>query len=187
MVVRDAENSGFELRQIHTVSTVDGCDVAVGQTGAGSKSEKSAPLRISKARAGETVFTYAYPNTAIVKRAGKNKLVTNPAFYRGEVVEYYPEGRDSRMLSWPSYQVNFHMHPGASGGPVFDRSGFIIGINCSSLEPERNIAFVTDIENVKHAIVSQVTFKDQPPIDMTVGEMIEKGYINPFPMPPKSM
>lgn len=52
MMVRNSENSGFELRQVHTVSTVDGCDVAVGQVGAGSKSEKSAPLRISKAHAG---------------------------------------------------------------------------------------------------------------------------------------
>ncbi len=180
-MVRNAGDSGFELRRIHTVSTVDGCDVAIGQVDAGSKSEKCAPLRISKAEAGEMVFTYAYPNTEIVERHGKQELVTNPAFYRGEVVEYYPEGRDKRMLSWPSYQVDFHMHPGASGGPVFDRSGFVIGINCSSFDPDRNIAFVTDIENIKHAVVSKVIIEDQPPMNMTIGEMISKGYIDPFP------
>lgn len=180
-MVRNAGDSGFELRRVHTVSTVDGCDVAIGQVDAGSKSEKCAPLRISKAATGETVFTYAYPNTEIVERHGKQELVTNPAFYRGEVVEYYPNGRDKLMLSWPSYQVNFHMHPGASGGPVFDRSGFVIGINCSSFDPDRNIAFVTDIENVKHAVVSNVLLENQPPMNMTIGEMISKGYIDPFP------
>lgn len=180
-MVRRSNSSAFEERRIHIVSTVDGCDVAVCQVDAGSKCEKSAPIRVSKAEVGETVFTFAFPNTEIVHRDGKNILVTNPAFYRGEVVEFFPEGRDKYLLSWPLYHVDFYMHPGASGGPVFDRSGFVIGINCASMEPERNIAYVTDIENVKHAVVRQVSSEDQSLIDMTIGGMIDKGYINPFP------
>lgn len=180
-IVRCSDSSAFEERRIQIVSTVDGCDIAVCQVDVGSKCEKFAPFRISKAEVGETVFTFAFPNTEIVHRDGKNVLVTNPAFYRGEVVEFFPEGRDKYLLSWPLYHVDFHMHPGASGGPVFDRSGFVIGINCASMEPERNVAYVTDIENVKHAIVRQVSPHHQSPIHMTIGEMIEKGYIDPFP------
>ncbi|WP_421445142.1 S1 family peptidase [Agrobacterium tumefaciens] len=180
-MVRRSNSSAFEERRIHIVSTVDGCDVAVCQVDAGSRCEKCAPLRISKAEVGETVFTFAFPNTEIVDRDGKHVLVTNPAFYRGEVVEYYPEGRDKYLLSWPLYHVDFHMHPGASGGPVFDRSGFVIGINCASMEPERSIAYVTDIENVKHAVVSNVTYGNKPPMNMTIGEMIKNSYIDPFP------
>jgi hypothetical protein len=64
------------------------------------------------------------------------------------------------------------MHAGASGGPVFDQHGRVFGINCRSFQPETDVAFVTDIENIKDAEVLRIRIDGQYHERITVREMI---------------
>lgn len=138
----------------------------------------SLPIRGGKANASEIAFTYAYPNSVVLEKDdGDQEIVLNPAFYRGKVIEYYPEQRD-RLMNWPCYHVDFHMHAGASGGPVFDRHGRVFGINCRSFQPETDVSFVTDIENIKDAQVLGIQIDGKYHERITVREMILQGAIS---------
>lgn len=53
---------------------------------------------------------------------------------RGPVTNRFPHGRDSSMVPWPVIEVACPVRGGMSGGPVFDESGHLIGLVCSSLD-----------------------------------------------------
>ena len=40
------------------------------------------------------------------------------------------------MLRFPCYEMSLPILPGMSGGPVFDETGHLRGVICSSVEPE---------------------------------------------------
>ena len=52
----------------------------------------------------------------------------------GNVAEIYPEKRDSLILNFPSFRVNFKSKPGMSGGPVFNKAGNLVGVISSGME-----------------------------------------------------
>jgi hypothetical protein len=51
----------------------------------------------------------------------------------GQITERYPERRDRSMCPWPTIEVNCGTQGGMSGGPVFDKNGWLVGILCSSV------------------------------------------------------
>jgi hypothetical protein len=51
----------------------------------------------------------------------------------GEVSAQHPVGRDRSMLPWPVLRVDCPAWGGMSGGPVFDASGYVVGVVCSSM------------------------------------------------------
>jgi len=51
----------------------------------------------------------------------------------GEVTAQYPTGRDRFLMPWPALEVDCTAWGGMSGGPVFDESGHLIGLVCSSV------------------------------------------------------
>jgi hypothetical protein len=93
----------------------------------------------------EPVFTFAYPDTVVEQHANSTALHTNPHFYEGKIEEHFPERRDSSLLTWPCFQTNMHLHGGASGGPVFDSTGAVFGINTSSMAPWTDVSYVSKI------------------------------------------
>lgn len=52
----------------------------------------------------------------------------------GIVTNRYPSGRDRAMLPWPCLEVDCGSRGGMSGGPVFDESGLLVGVLCSSFD-----------------------------------------------------
>jgi len=60
----------------------------------------------------------------------------------GVVEERYPDGRDKVLLPGPALQVDCPALGGMSGGPVFDKSGHLVGLLSSSVEGE-GISFVS--------------------------------------------
>lgn len=54
----------------------------------------------------------------------------------GLVTNRYPNGRDRLMLPWPVLEVDCPSLGGMSGGPVFDRHGYLVGLLCSSFSAE---------------------------------------------------
>lgn len=51
----------------------------------------------------------------------------------GEILEIYPDKRDSVMLPFPVARVNAQFEPGMSGGPVINARSEVCGIICSSM------------------------------------------------------
>lgn len=53
----------------------------------------------------------------------------------GKVTAVYaePTGRDRLMLPWPCIEIDCPTWGGMSGGPAFDRNGFLVGLLCSSV------------------------------------------------------
>jgi hypothetical protein len=53
---------------------------------------------------------------------------------RGQVLEVFPEQRDSVIMPFPCFRSDIPIYGANSGGPVFDRFGRVCGVNCTSYE-----------------------------------------------------
>ncbi len=125
------------LRRIRRVSFMKPQDIAIGQ--ADNYVEKFPENPLQNLRVGLTtelpspddfVITYAYPENDTLDF---NKTDTAPA-----IAGNYFEGRFLRLVNnsehpfmpYPYFETTIRSRPGASGGPVFDSTGRVIGINC---------------------------------------------------------
>jgi S1-C subfamily serine protease len=90
-------------------------------------------------KVGESVIGFGYPKMAgtIEGTLGSGQTLINyrqdTAFTRGQIVEVYPERRDSSMLRFPCFRTNARFDPGMSGGPVMNERGSVCGVICNSL------------------------------------------------------
>jgi V8-like Glu-specific endopeptidase len=87
-------------------------------------------LSLTPMKVGGKIHTFAYPETI----HNGNEIVFHGNYYAGEVKEYLPEGRDKTMLPNSCYQTTMNIRGGASGGPVFNTHGVVIGINSTGFE-----------------------------------------------------
>jgi len=93
---------------------------------------------IENTEIGENVFTIGFPLNSIM---GNNFKVNN-----GIVSSNTGISDDIRL-----YQISVPLHPGNSGGPLFNENGDIIGITSSRLNGK---AIGTSVQNVNYAIKS---------------------------------
>ncbi len=109
-------------------------------------------LTMAKAqpKIGETVHTYAYPKNEVVKMEdGSFVGEFQPMYQFGEVVEYFPNGRDRTFLPGPCYQTTILVEGGSSGGPIFNQEGKVVGINSTGYEGVTPpVSFFTPISEI---------------------------------------
>lgn len=109
------------------------------------------------------VATYAYPkHKNVLGEDGRQILALAPTFYDGDLVAYFPKGRDSVLLPGPCYQTSITVHGGASGGPVFDQNGEVFGINSTGIMGA-DISFVSNIKEIFDLAVDGVSIDGGPP------------------------
>lgn len=103
-------------------------------------------LSCKEMRAGDKIVTCAYPET---KHSGFD-ITFRIKFYNGEIQEYLSQGRDNVMLPNPCYHTSINILGGASGGPVFNSDGHVIGINSTGFSSgdldHSPISFISDIK-----------------------------------------
>lgn len=176
----------FYDRAIRQLVVSESSDIAVGVCQEAKHNGNGAVLRNPRLRLslrdleeGEDIVSYAYPDSVTEHLGDKTAVHTNPHFYAGKIVKHYPEKRDSAMMNWPCFQTSMHIHGGASGGPVFDPTGSVFGINTLSLEPQTDVSYVTKIEAALAIVVNDVIVGDAPPRAYTLEEILRIQKIAP--------
>ncbi|QBR71469.1 hypothetical protein CU048_09455 [Beijerinckiaceae bacterium] len=96
------------------------------------------PVNPFSPEVGERVAAFGYRLSSVQvskNEDGGNHIAVDdePMVSIGEVREVFEMRRDSN-LPFPCYQVSARFDGGMSGGPVFDETGCICGIVCSSIE-----------------------------------------------------
>lgn len=81
----------------------------------------------------------------------------------GKVTQVFEKERDSVMLPFPCFQSNVPIYGANSGGPVFDESGRICGINCTSYEGS-DISFHVPMKGVLDLWARDIEFIPEDPV-----------------------
>lgn len=154
-------NDEYKIRSITRGFWSKHSDVAVAQLDQPVHKETKAilhnkllKLSTSKSLINDIVFTFAYPASEFSMEGSSQKLVFCPSFYEGKLIKYFPRGRDRTMLPNPCWQTNIYIHGGASGGPVFNSKGAVIGINSTSLNIAPDCSHISTIE---HALSLEIS------------------------------
>jgi len=79
---------------------------------------------------GERLVTYAYPENKILDFTSTERTPTIKGdYYEGEFLRYVDDSENPSMPC-PYFETTIEIKSGASGGPVFDTRGRVIGVNC---------------------------------------------------------
>lgn len=133
-------------------------------------------LSYKKMEPGDKVVTCAYPETI---HAGPD-ITFRIKFYSGEIQEYLPQGRD-KMLPNSCYHTTINILGGASGGPVFNSEGRVIGINSTGFtcsDDQLPISFISDIKDCINIILEDITLPCGNYIQKcTIKDLCESGHV----------
>ncbi len=127
----------IHLRPILWINKNDKSDIAVGQAENYMKNFTKNPLMnlrsklSSKTPSADTkVVTYAYPENKILDMTNKEIPPTIHGDYFDGVFLRYLSVPENPSMSSSYYETTIEIRSGASGGPVFNKRGQIIGVNC---------------------------------------------------------
>lgn len=178
-------NDEYILRNIKKGFWFDKSDVAVAvldqpthKTSKELLKNKVLKISLEKCAQGDPVFTFAYPDSEISENEKKQTMEFAHAFFAGELQEEYPEGRDQGMLPNPCWRCNIHIHKGASGGPVFNASGKVIGINSTSFSNDPSCSFVSTLSHIIDLKIRDIKIEGYKKNDFTLKELSEIGMVH---------
>jgi S1-C subfamily serine protease len=149
-------NNGSPLRSIKKVFWKNDSDVAVALLD--QLNQKNAFLKLSSSvcRKGDFIYTYAFPVSQIEQLGESPGRLPSLDIFSGILEEEYPQGRDTRMLPNPCWKTNLPIHAGASGGPVFNQEGKVIGLNNSSLNIDPSCSFISTLDHIMDLKISDI-------------------------------
>lgn len=98
---------------------------------------------------GQIVKNFGYGGSSV---KDKDKRIQDGNFTcqwgQGEVSELYLEGRDKATLPGATVEALMPTIGKASGGPVFNENGEVIGVNSTSLDGEPPVSYFTPIHKI---------------------------------------
>lgn len=139
---------------------------------------REVPFRLSNipVRIGETLKTFAFPNSKIEIIENKEIGLFMGEWFQGDVVEYLPDGRDRVLLPDACYQTSINILGGSSGGPVINSKTEVIGVNSTGYENISDglgsISYITPINKI-FEIKININEKDA-----TIKDHVENGNLN---------
>lgn len=174
---------GYKIRPILRCTSHDIADISVGIAAPMNHNTLGTPLKNKLLHltqrvpaVGQRVCTYAYPKSTI-KHGEIQELHFYPDFFDGYVREHFPGGRDSVLMPGPCAQTSMYIHGGASGGPVFDPSGKVCGINSTGFEND-NLSFITPIHTIENLLLTDVVIPTNKTGQVRVRELIDNSFIS---------
>lgn len=182
-VIQFVPGAGFIERPVRRVVLNNHSDVGIGVSAQMTRPTgvtlDNPILRLSPRdpAIGEPVFTYAYPDTVTVARDALTEVHINPHFYEGQIVEHFPERRDASVLTWPCFQTSIHLHGGSSGGPVFDSTGAVFGINTTSIAPYTDTSYVSKVRDALDLVIDEISIgENAAPSAYSLRELARRGF-----------
>jgi hypothetical protein len=178
-------NTGYLIRPVWRCTTHNNADVGIGICAPMTHDETGEPLSnkiltltIQRQKKSNYIYTYAYPNTVCLHQDGQQKVFFNPRYYDGRIVEFFPQGRDRVLLPSPCYQTSMVIHEGASGGPVFNSTGRVCGLNSTGVTGCEDVSFISRIDELLCLKATGVRLSDRSaPMDISVEELARLGHI----------
>lgn len=168
-IIQFTPDAGFVERPVRKVIFSNHADIGIGVSAEmtsptrGKLDNRVLCLSTRDPEVGEPIFTHAYPDTVAVHRDTLTELHFNPHFYEGQIEAHFPERRDASVLTWPCFQTSMHLHGGSSGGPVFDSTGAVFGINTMSMEPYTDVSYVTKVRDVLDLVIDEIHIGEGSP------------------------
>lgn len=122
----------------------------------------------------EIVASYGYPKDTFYFKENKVHVATLEHWQFGKVLEMHRTGRGG-LLPGPCYMTDLSIPHGASGGPVTNQSGRVVGINSTGWNGQ-NISYISRIEDALELgfDIVQTTGGSQ---SMSLRKMAELGYL----------
>lgn len=159
-------------------------DVAVGVAAPAHRNSDGKPLTnpiltltLLRPRLNVPVVTYAYPKHAnLILPDGTQQINFAPAYYDGQIMDYFPLGRDRVLLPGPCYQTSMAIHGGASGGPVFSPNGLVFGVNSTGYDGT-DVSFVSRIHEIFGLSIDDVVIDAGGPRSVSIIELAKAGHI----------
>jgi hypothetical protein len=176
-------SSGRTTRSMAKGSLDGNFDLAVGafqqmRKGSAALTNKILPLTARAPSVGEFAAVYAYPNHDFLIVDGKPALSLWPSTYSGRIVEYFEERGPSVKLKPPYYQTDLHLHPAASGAPVFDQFGKVWGVASSSYDGATDLSFITPIGAILGLTLELTVPPETAGRLVTIAELIHRKYVS---------
>lgn len=86
-------------------------------------------------------------------------------WHHGIITQLFPDGRDRSFQTGPIMETTLNTIGLASGGPVFNEYGQVIGINSSSIDGEPPVSYFTPIYtilemNILHSILGKISVRE---------------------------
>lgn len=174
----------FYNRTIFKVVAHDTADIAIGLVKPIVKSDTKEAIRnrqlvldLSDCHTGHPVATYAYPLTTISNEENLTIANFESKFASGLITEIYPDGRDKYILPGPCYQTTMEILGGASGGPVFNSAGKVIGVNSTGFDGEP-LSFITRIHEALTFKLDDIKIGDQYIEKINLFELAQRGIVS---------
>lgn len=131
------EGNAVHLRRILRAGLLHPADLAVGQADNYVNKYPENPLANKRVRLtarvpepGSRLITYAYPENEVLDFTVENRTpVVTSDFFEGSFLRNVINSEHPYM-PYPYFETTIALKSGASGGPVFDSSGKVIGVNC---------------------------------------------------------
>jgi Trypsin-like peptidase domain len=185
-VVHFYEQGRYFVRSIVRASFANDSDFAVGavqgmtsvHTGESLKS-KILSLSLHVPAAGETISTYAYPETDMKYSGSPSGSTSGINFvsnwYHGTVTDLYPHGMG--FITSAALAADMRSLGGCSGGPVFSEhgGGGAVGINSAGIEDDVNIVSLTSA--VLDVAFFDITIEQDNHDHVTIQQLINLGFI----------
>lgn len=178
-------NNGCEFRAITQVINVSGSDICIGliqdmHWTDTNELVKNHVMKISSVplKVGDMVAAYAYPNSSVIRKDREQIIFDfNTSWSFGETTQEF-QGRDKHMLPGHSFETNMHIKGGASGAPVANADGKIVGVVSTSIDFSDDGPPVSYITPITEIFDMKVNFGEKT---YTISELGEMNLISIYP------
>lgn len=115
---------------------------------------------------GMKVSNYGYGGSTVSNVRSRFQDGNFPCqWHKGEVTQLFPTRRDLVFFPGPVMETNLNTIGLASGGPVFNEIGQVIGVNSSSFDGDSPISYFTPIYtilemNILHSILGKISVRE---------------------------
>ena len=131
-----AREGKIHLRVIRSVTRLHAADLAIGQADNYVDKFPDAPLPTKRAKLttsvpaiGSKLVTFAYPENEVLEFSGDEPPVIRGDRFEGVLLRNVTKS-DHPYIPYPYLETSIEVRSGASGGPVFDDRGRVVGVNC---------------------------------------------------------